>query len=105
MTWQQAIERTVTGLNYELVDLERTGGGLLRVYIDRVPGTPYPTGESEFVTVDDCEVGELATSVREAADRERLCDGHAVRFHQHAIAAEPPHDRAAGAESLRVTRH
>jgi ribosome maturation factor RimP len=56
MNWQDAAQRTVTGLKYELVDLERTGGGLLRVYIDRVPGTQYPTGESEFVTVDDCEL-------------------------------------------------
>ncbi len=55
MTWQQAVERTVTGLGYELVDLERSGGGLLRVTIDRVPGHAYPTGESEAVTVDDCE--------------------------------------------------
>jgi ribosome maturation factor RimP len=55
MTWQQAIDRTVTGLNYELVDLERSGGGLLRVTIDRVPGRAYPTGESEFVLVEDCE--------------------------------------------------
>jgi len=56
MNWQDAAQRTVTGLNYELVDLERTGGGLLRVFIDRVPGVVYPTGESELVTVDDCEV-------------------------------------------------
>jgi ribosome maturation factor RimP len=55
MSWQQAVERTVTGLGYELVDLERSGGGLLRVFIDRVPGSAYPTGESGFVTVDDCE--------------------------------------------------
>jgi ribosome maturation factor RimP len=55
MTWQQAIDRTVTGLGYELVDLERSGGGLLRVYIDRVPGKAYATGASEFVTVEDCE--------------------------------------------------
>lgn len=55
MTWQQAIDRTVTGLGYELVDLERSGGGLLRVTIDRVPGKAYPSGESESVTVDDCE--------------------------------------------------
>ena len=55
MSWQQAVERTVTGLGYEMVDLERTGGGLLRVYIDRVEGRAYPTGESEFVTVEDCE--------------------------------------------------
>jgi ribosome maturation factor RimP len=55
MNWQDAIHRTVTALGYELVDLERSGGGLLRVFIDRVPGTTYPTGQSEFVTVDDCE--------------------------------------------------
>mgnify|MGYP006329361721 CR=1 FL=1 len=55
MTWQQAVERTVTGLGYELVDLERSGGGLLRVFIDRVPGKAYPSGESQSVTVDDCE--------------------------------------------------
>jgi ribosome maturation factor RimP len=56
MNWQDAAQRTVTGLKYELVDLEHAGGGLLRVYIDRVLGTQYPTGESELVTVDDCEV-------------------------------------------------
>jgi ribosome maturation factor RimP len=55
MSWQQAIDKTVAGLGYELADLERTGGGLLRVTIDRVPGKAYPTGESEFVLVEDCE--------------------------------------------------
>ena len=39
MNWQDATQRTVAGLGYELVDLERSGGGLLRVFIDRVPGT------------------------------------------------------------------
>jgi ribosome maturation factor RimP len=53
--WQSAIERTVTGLDYELVDVERAAGGLLRVTIDRVPGHVYPTGEAESVTVEDCE--------------------------------------------------
>ena len=55
MNWQDAAQRTVTALSYELVDLERTGGGLVRVFIDRVPGAVYPTGDSELVTVDDCE--------------------------------------------------
>jgi ribosome maturation factor RimP len=55
MSWQQATDTTVTGLGYELVHLERTGGGLLRVMIDRVPGKAYATGESEFVLVEDCE--------------------------------------------------
>lgn len=51
-----AIDTTVTGLGYELVDVERGQRGLLRVTIDRLPGRSYPSGESEFVTVDDCEV-------------------------------------------------
>lgn len=49
------VQRTVAGMGYELVDLERVGRGLLRVTIDRVPGHAYPTGESEFVLVEDCE--------------------------------------------------
>jgi ribosome maturation factor RimP len=53
--WTSAVERTVTGLGYDLVDVERVGGGLLRVTIDRVPGHVYTTGESEFVLVEDCE--------------------------------------------------
>lgn len=56
MTWQTAVERTVTGLGYELVEMERSARGLLRVFIDRIPGHGYPTGESEMVTVDDCEL-------------------------------------------------
>jgi ribosome maturation factor RimP len=51
MSWQNAIERTVTGLGYELVDTERSARGLLRVFIDRVAGDPA----GEFVTVEDCE--------------------------------------------------
>ena len=51
MNWQGAVERTVTGLGYDLVDTERSAGGLLRVYIDRVARDP----NGEFITVDDCE--------------------------------------------------
>lgn len=51
MNWQAAVERTVTGLGYDLVDIERSAGGLLRVTIDRLAGDP----NGEFVTVDDCE--------------------------------------------------
>lgn len=52
------VTRTVEGLGFELVDLERAPRGLLRVFIDRVPGHvyPQPQGAGEFVTVDDCEV-------------------------------------------------
>jgi len=55
MNWMQAVEKTVTGLQYELVDVERAAGGLLRVTIDRIPGQTYPSGDHEFVTVEDCE--------------------------------------------------
>ncbi len=55
MTWQGAIETTVSGLGYELVDAEKSAGGLLRVFIDH-PVAAAPTGGVErFITVDDCE--------------------------------------------------
>lgn len=54
-----AIERTVTGLGYDLVDVERLARGLLRVTIDRIPGRVYGApgapDAGEFITVDDCE--------------------------------------------------
>ncbi|OYV92911.1 MAG: ribosome maturation factor RimP, partial [Ferrovum sp. 37-45-19] len=40
------VETTVSGLGYELVDLERSGRGLLRVLIDKPEG----------ISVDDCQV-------------------------------------------------
>ena len=43
-------------MGYELVDAERSAGGLLRVFIDRVAGRTYETGAGEAVTVDDCEL-------------------------------------------------
>lgn len=52
MALQDIVEQTVAGLGYELVELERTAGGTLRVTID-MPWTP---GEAEkFVNVEDCE--------------------------------------------------
>lgn len=52
MSWQTAVETTVTGLGYELVDCERSAGGLLRVTIDKLA----PQAEAgELITVDDCE--------------------------------------------------
>ena len=51
MSWQAVIEVTVKALGYELVETERTPGGLLRVYIDRMPGDP----NGEFIVVEDCE--------------------------------------------------
>ena len=40
------VETTVNGLGYELVDIERSGRGLLRVFIDKPEG----------ISVDDCQV-------------------------------------------------
>ena len=59
MALQQTVEQTVAGLGYDLVEIERSAGGLLRVTIDlpwegpnseAVAGAPEP-----FVTVEDCE--------------------------------------------------
>ncbi len=52
--WREAITATVTGLGFELVDVERAQRGLLRITIDRVPGRTYAI-PGEFITVDDCE--------------------------------------------------
>jgi ribosome maturation factor RimP len=40
-------------MGYELVDTERVGGGLVRVYID-LPAASEPASNA-FITVDDCE--------------------------------------------------
>jgi ribosome maturation factor RimP len=52
--WRGAIAATVSGLGYELVDVERGQRGLLRVFIDRLAGRDYAQAGT-FVTVDDCE--------------------------------------------------
>ena len=51
MALQETIEQTVTGLGYELVEIERTGGGLLRVTIDM----PYVPDTEQFINAEDCE--------------------------------------------------
>jgi len=55
MSWQGAVETTVTGLGYELVDAEKGAGGLLRVFIDVPPTGQTPLEAARSVTVDDCE--------------------------------------------------
>lgn len=53
MAWQSSVEQTVSGLGFDLVEIERSAGGLLRITID----VPYAAGETEqFITVEDCEV-------------------------------------------------
>ena len=51
MALQDIAQQTVSGLGYELVEIERSAGGLLRVTID-LPWTP---GQENFVNVEDCE--------------------------------------------------
>jgi ribosome maturation factor RimP len=48
---QDIVEQTVTGLGYELVEIERSAGGLLRITID----LPWNPGQEQFVNVEDCE--------------------------------------------------
>lgn len=51
MLLQELIEKTVSGLGYELIDVERAERGLLRVYIDF---PPEEAGKGP-ITVSDCE--------------------------------------------------
>lgn len=49
---QAIIEQTVGGLGYQLVDIERSAGGLLRITIDQPWSADAP---EQFVNVEDCE--------------------------------------------------
>lgn len=51
MALQDLVAQTVAGLGYELVELERSAGGTLRVTID----WPWQAGDEKFVNVEDCE--------------------------------------------------
>ncbi len=55
MTWQTAVETTVTGLGYDLVDAERSPRGLLRVFIDHLQGQGSSAEPGAVITVEDCE--------------------------------------------------
>ncbi len=51
MALQQIVQETVTGLGYDLVEIDRTAGGLLRITID----WPWQPGSELFINVEDCE--------------------------------------------------
>ena len=51
MALQQIVHETVTGLGYDLVEIDRTAGGLLRITID----LPWQPGSELFINVEDCE--------------------------------------------------
>lgn len=56
---QEIVEQTVAGLGYDLVEVERSAGGLLRITIDLPWSAPeastQPAVAEQFVTVEDCE--------------------------------------------------
>ncbi len=57
MAFKEIVEQTVVGLGYDLVEIERSAGGLLRITID-LPWLPPVDGvvsPEQFVTVEDCE--------------------------------------------------
>ena len=51
MALHQIVQETVTGLGYDLVEIDRTAGGLLRITID----WPWQSGSEQFINVEDCE--------------------------------------------------
>lgn len=52
MALHETVDKIVTGLGYETVEIERSAGGLLRITID----LPWSAGQApRFVQVEDCE--------------------------------------------------
>lgn len=57
MALQDIVEQTVSGLGYDLVEIERSAGGLLRITID-LPWVQPKDGVpaiDQFINVEDCE--------------------------------------------------
>ncbi len=51
MALQDIVQEIAVGLGYDLVEIDRSAGGLLRITID----LPWQPGVEQFVTVEDCE--------------------------------------------------
>ena len=57
MALQEIVAQVVGGLGYDLVEIDRSAGGLLRITID-LPWVQAAEGEvqiEQFITVEDCE--------------------------------------------------
>jgi ribosome maturation factor RimP len=54
---QDIVEQTVTGLGYDLVEIDRSAGGLLRITIDLPWEAPAEgvAAVEQFINVEDCE--------------------------------------------------
>ena len=50
------IETTVVGLGYQLVDLEVSGKGMMRVFLDKPVGDKPAGDKPTGITVEDCEI-------------------------------------------------
>lgn len=55
MALQDIVEQTVSGLGYELVEIERSVGGLLRVTMDWPWDETLTVAQQRWVNVEDCE--------------------------------------------------
>ncbi len=55
MAAQQVIEQIVTGFGYDLVEIERSAGGLLRVTIDFPWTSGLSKADEKLINVEDCE--------------------------------------------------
>ena len=57
MALQEIVEQTVSGLGYDLVEVSRSAGGLLRITIDLpwAPPAEGVTAAEQFINVEDCE--------------------------------------------------
>jgi ribosome maturation factor RimP len=87
----ELIETTVVGLGYELVDLERTGRGMLCIYIDQPAGIAIEDCEKvtrqlqHVLTVENIDYERLEVSspgldrpLKKLADFERFAGSEAV---------------------------
>jgi len=55
MDVMRLVETTLTGMGYELVDLEISGRGMMRVFMDKPPAEEGADGKSSGITLEDCE--------------------------------------------------
>ena len=57
MALQDIVEQTVSGLGYDLVEIERSAGGLLRITIDLPWSAPQDgvASTEQYINVEDCE--------------------------------------------------
>jgi ribosome maturation factor RimP len=86
---RELVERTLAGLGYELVELERAGGGLLRVTLDVAPDAAAVAA------------GDAAVSAADSA-----ADSAAVSAADSAADSGAAHERHVGIEDCeRVSRH